>query len=694
MQKKRELFVTNALPYANGDIHLGHLLGYIQADVWVRYQRLMGNTTHYICADDTHGTPVMLKAAELGITPEELIEKAHAAHLKDFTDFSVIFDNYYTTHSEENRKIVEEIYLKLKEEGLIESRTIEQFYDEKEKMFLPDRFIKGECPKCHAKDQYGDNCESCGTTYRPTELIEPFSAVSGEKPSLKPSEHFFFKLSDPRCIKFLREFLEDKERLQPEAANKMREWIGEEGEEKLSDWDISRDAPYFGFPIPNEENKFFYVWLDAPAGYFASLVNYANKRGDIDVERFLNREKAAEAGTEMVHFLGKDIMYFHTLFWPAMLQFSGYRVPSKYAINGFLTVNGAKMSKSRGTFITAKSYIDQGLNPEWLRYYFAAKSTGAIDDLDLNMDDFANRVNADLVGKYVNIASRTSRFISRNFDHKLSEIAPEAEPLLDELRGIGEAVSERMDERNFAAALRLVSEACDRVNEHFDQTKPWELAKDEASLPRLHQLATAYLEAFRILSIYLKPVIPNVVASVEEYLAIEPLLFKDLNQSLKAGHTIKEYEHLMTRLDRKMLDQLIEANREALNAERNDQAKSAQKGASSEGDEAYITIDDFAKVDLRLGRVLSCDFIEGADKLLTFQIDLGEERPRTIFSGIRQFYQEPSELVGMYVIVVANLAPRKMRFGVSEGMILSASTKKELTLLTSLSELTPGAKIS
>lgn len=692
MQKKRELFVTNALPYANGDIHLGHLLGYVQADVWVRYLRMRGNEVHYICADDTHGTPVMLKAEELGISTDELIKKAHAAHLQDFTDFSVIFDNYYTTHSEENRYFVEDIYLKLKEAGFIETRTIEQFYDEEKEMFLPDRFIKGECPKCHAKDQYGDNCEACGTTYHPTELIEPFSAVSGNKPILKPSEHFFFKLSDPKCVTFLREFLEDEDRLQSEAANKMREWIGEEGDVKLSDWDISRDAPYFGFPIPNEENKFFYVWLDAPAGYFASLKNYADQRGDIEIDRFIDGRRAKEEGTEMVHFLGKDIMYFHTLFWPAMLEFSGYRVPSQYAINGFLTVNGAKMSKSRGTFITARSYIDQGLNPEWLRYYFSAKTTGAIDDLDLNMDDFANRVNSDLIGKYVNIASRTSRFISRNFKNTLTEPATEAAELLAKINGLKEEILAGYETRNFGSALRAVSRACDWVNEHFDAHKPWEMAKEPEKEQLLHQLCSAYLEAFRRLTIYLKPVIPTVATAVESYLNIEPLLFADLDQPLSAGHIINEYEHLMTRLNRKDLDKLIEANREALSAERGDQASG--KKSKKQDKESYITIDDFAKVDLRLGKVLSCDFIEGADKLLSFQVDLGEERPRTIFSGIRAFYEDPKALEGMYVVVVANLAPRKMRFGTSEGMILSASTKEELTLLTSERALKPGAKIS
>lgn len=704
MQQQRDIFVTNALPFANGDIHLGHLLGYAQADIWVRFQRMMGNNVYYICADDTHGTPIMLKADELGITPEQLIANAHSAHLKDFDRFYIDFDNYYTTHSKENQTLVEEIYLTLQANNLIETKTIEQFYDEERKMFLPDRFIKGECPKCHAKDQYGDNCEACGATYRPTELIEPFSVVTGKTPVMRPSEHFFFKLSDPRCVEFLREFLEDKERLQPEAANKMREWIGEEGDCKLSDWDISRDAPYFGFPIPNAENKYFYVWLDAPIGYFASFKNYCDKTGGIDFESFIKADKADDANTEMVHFIGKDIMYFHTLFWPAMLKFSGHRVPSQYAINGFLTVDGSKMSKSRGTFITADSYIAQDLDPEWLRYYFAAKSNGAIDDFDLNLDDFVNRVNADLIGKYVNIASRTSRFIAKDFDNTLGTIAPETASLISSILDRAAAIQAAFEVRNFSAALRSISQACDDVNEHFDQMKPWEIAKDESKRELLQNLCTGYMEAFRLLSLYLKPVLPMVAGKVESFLNIAPLSFATLQDHLTAGHKINAYAHLMTRLNRKDLDKMIDANKAALSVVRNDSAKKpetetkkadvkATKVADVDADE-YITIDDFSKIDLRLGKVLSCDFIEGADKLLTFQIDLGEESPRTIFSGIRKFYEDPAALVGTYVVVVANLAPRKMRFGVSEGMILSASTKESLTLLTSLGELTPGAKIS
>ncbi len=696
--EKRKLFITNALPYANGDIHLGHLLGYIQGDIWARFHRMCGSDVHFICADDAHGTPIMIRAQNLGITPEELIAKAQKAHLEDFTDFNIEFDNYYTTNSEENRKLVEDIYLKLHAAGLIETREIQQFFDEEKQMFLPDRFIKGECPKCHAQDQYGDNCEACGGVYHPTELINPFSVVSGKTPVMKGSEHFFFKLSDDRCVNFLREFLANSDRLQPEAANKMKEWLGTDEENKLSDWDISRDAPYFGFPIPNAPNKYFYVWLDAPVGYLASLANYVERHPEINLADYIEREAADKAGTEMVHFIGKDIMYFHTLFWPAMLNFSGYRLPSQYAVNGFITVNGAKMSKSRGTFITARSYLDEKLNPEWLRYYFAAKSSGAIDDLDLNMEDLVNRVNSDLVGKFVNIASRTSKFVSNIFDNKLSTFSEETTELLATIRGLKASIIGHYEDRNFAAAMRDVARGCDLVNEHFDTTKPWELAKDEAQHARLQALCTSYLEAFRLLSIYLFPILPETVKSIGAYLNSDLSSF-DADAKTLENATINTYEHLMKRVELKQLEQMVEKNKDSLKvAEPAKKVEKAEKKEKKKQEvvvpEGCINIDDFSKVDLRLGKVLSCDFVEGSDKLLAFSVDLGEEKPRNIFSGIRSAYGEPQLLVGKYVIVVANLAPRKMRFGVSEGMILSASIEGDLALLTTLSELKPGAKIS
>lgn len=714
MNKQREIFVTNALPYANGDIHLGHLVGYIQADIWVRFQRLMNHTVHYVCADDTHGTPIMLKAEAMGITPEALIAKAHASHYQDFKDFHVDFDNYYTTHSEENRVFAEKIYLKLVEAGLIATRTIEQLFDEEKQMFLPDRFVKGECPKCHAQDQYGDNCEVCGAAYQPTELINPFSVVSGKKPVMKESEHFFFKLSDPRCVDFLRKFLANSDRLQSEAANKMKEWIGEEGEHKLSDWDISRDAPYFGFPIPNAQNKYFYVWLDAPIGYFASLQNLSERDTTINIERFIDAKIARDANTEMVHFIGKDILYFHTLFWPAMLEFSGYRVPSMYAVNGFLTVDGAKMSKSRGTFITARSYLDQKMNPEWLRYYFAAKSSGAIEDVDLNLEDFVQRINSDLVGKFINIAARASGFIAKRFNNTLTDIPADASGLISELQNAKAHIIQHYDTRNFAAALREISGLCDSVNAHVDMTKPWELARDEAKNNQLHGLCSAYLEAFRILTLYLKPVLPTLAAQVEAYLNVSPLDFSQVTTSLTAGHQINDYQHLMKRIEAVHIEKLVAANTENLQANPNENKKTSTTSAKKEtqaktnklaesetlaSEPSIISIDDFSKVDLRLGKVLQCGLIDGSDKLLQFSIDLGEPEPRTIFSGIRSFYQDPAALIGTYVIVVANLAPRKMRFGISQGMILSAVEAEGkndigLKLLSITGDLKPGSRVS
>lgn len=714
MNKQREIFVTNALPYANGDIHLGHLVGYIQADIWVRFQRLMNHTVHYVCADDTHGTPIMLKAEAMGITPEALIAKAHVSHYQDFKDFYVDFDNYYTTHSEENRVFAEKIYLKLVEAGLIVTRTIEQLFDEEKQMFLPDRFVKGECPKCHAQDQYGDNCEVCGAAYQPIELINPYSVVSGKKPVMRESEHFFFKLSDPRCVDFLRKFLANSDRLQSEAANKMKEWIGEEGEHKLSDWDISRDAPYFGFPIPNAQNKYFYVWLDAPIGYFASLQNLSERDTTINIERFIDAKIARDTDTEMVHFIGKDILYFHTLFWPAMLEFSGYRVPSMYAVNGFLTVDGAKMSKSRGTFITARSYLDQKMNPEWLRYYFAAKSSGAIEDVDLNLEDFVQRINSDLVGKFINIAARASGFIAKRFNNTLTDIPADASELIKELQSVEAHIIQYYDTRNFAAGLREISRLCDSVNAHVDMTKPWELARDETKNLQLHGVCTAYLEAFRILTLYLKPVLPTLAAQVEAYLNLPPLDFSAVRTSLAAGHQINDYQHLMKRIEAVHIEKLVAANTENLQVNPNENNKISGASAKKEiqtkvnkrvdseilpDESSMISIDDFSKVDLRLGKVLQCGLIEGSDKLLQFSIDLGEPEPRTIFSGIRTFYQDPAALIGTYVIVVANLAPRKMRFGISQGMILSAvevDGKNDigLKLLGITGDLKPGSRVS
>jgi len=573
LQKKfqampRKILVTNALPYANGDIHLGHLVGYIQADIWVRFQRMRGHTVHYVCADDTHGAPIMLRAEKEGISPEALIARAHGEHLRDFTDFGIAFDNYHSTHSPENRAYAEDIYAHLKAADLIEARAIEQFYDPVREMFLPDRFIKGECPKCGAQDQYGDNCEVCGAAYAPTELKNPRSAVSGTTPVLRASEHYFFRLSDPRAVAFLREWTTGEarpgvRRLQQEAANKMREWLGSDGDNKLTDWDISRDAPYFGFEIPDAPGKYFYVWLDAPIGYLASFKNLADKTDGIVAEDYIDAQKAAALGTEMVHFIGKDILYFHALFWPAMLEFAGYRTPNQLCVNGFLTVDGTKMSKSRGTFITARSWLDQKLDPEALRYYFASKSNGSMEDVDLNLDDMIARVNADLVGKFVNLASRSAGFINKRFGGSLGAIDLEAaQPFADAWNE--NTLADAYEARDFSRALREVMRLADLANQYVNDKKPWELAKQEGMEAMLHIVCSTALTLFRDLTRYLKPVLPSLAGEAERFLAIPPLDWQGQWQPLPAGHRINPYNHLMARIERTRIDSLIEANRDTL----------------------------------------------------------------------------------------------------------------------------------
>ncbi len=688
----RKIFVTNALPYANGDIHLGHLVGYIQADIWVRFQRMCGHSVHYVCADDTHGAPVMLRAEKEGVSPETFIERVRTEHLRDFTDFGVAFDNYHSTHSPENRAYAEDIYKKLRAAGMIETRAIEQFYDPVKQMFLADRFIKGECPKCAAKDQYGDSCEVCGAAYAPTELKNPYSAVSGATPELRTSEHFFFRLSDDKAVAFLREWTratnaDGSRRMPPEAINKMREWLGEAGENKLSDWDISRDAPYFGFEIPDAPGKYFYVWLDAPIGYLASFKNYAERIGNLDVTDYIDPVKAADKGTEMVHFIGKDILYFHALFWPAMLEFAGYRTPNFLNVNGFLTVDGAKMSKSRGTFITARSYLEQKLNPEWLRYYYAAKLNSNIEDLDLSLDDFVAKVNSDLVGKFVNIASRCAGFIAKRFEGKLAASdAAALAPFLD-----GETIAgltRAFNDRDYSSALREVMRLADVANVYVNDEKPWELAKDPAQAERLHRACSTALNQFRALSILLKPVLPALAAQVEAFFGVAAFKWSDLAAPLPAGHTINVYAHLMTRIERKQIDALIEANKETLvEAPKAPAADSSQKhaqhqahaaqteAAQAEEFEPFISIDDFAKVDLRIAKIVSAEHVDGAAKLIKLMLDIGEERPRQVFAGIKSAY-DPATLVGRLTVMVANLAPRKMKFGMSEGMVLAASDDK------------------
>ncbi len=552
----RQILVTSALPYANGQIHIGHLVEYIQTDIWVRFQRMRGHEVHYVGADDTHGTPIMLRAEKEGITPKELITNVWKEHKRDFDDFLVSFDNYYSTDSAENKTLSEEIYIKLREAGLIEKRAIEQAYDPVKEMFLPDRFIKGECPKCGAKDQYGDSCEKCGATYAPTDLKNPFSVVSGATPIRKVSDHYFFKLSDPRCESFLREWTQVKTPLQAEARNKMKEWVGEPGESQLGDWDISRDAPYFGFEIPDAPGKYFYVWLDAPIGYYASFLNLCQQKG-LD----FNEWTKPDTTTEQYHFIGKDILYFHTLFWPATLHFSGYRTPTNVFAHGFLTVDGEKMSKSRGTFITAHSVIECGLNPEWLRYYFAAKLNASMEDLDLNLQDFTARVNSDLLGKYINIASRSAGFLVKRFGGIVDDAAM-SHPLLGQLADAKDEIADLYETREYAKALRRVMELADLVNGFVDSNKPWEIAKDPSKEQELQTICSITLEAFRRLTLYLKPVVPNVAAGVESFFNIPPMSWDDVNKSLSSKQAINPYQHLMTRIDPVMIEKLIAANQQ------------------------------------------------------------------------------------------------------------------------------------
>ena len=552
----RRILVTSALPYANGQIHIGHLVEYIQTDIWVRFQRMRGHEVHYVGADDTHGTPIMLRAEKEGLTPKELIANVWKEHKRDFDNFLVSFDNYYSTDSDENKQLSEQIYIKLRDAGLIEKRAIEQAYDPVKEMFLPDRFIKGECPKCGAKDQYGDSCEKCGATYAPTDLKNPFSVVSGATPIRKVSDHYFFKLSDPRCESFLREWTQVKTPLQAEARNKMKEWVGEPGESKLGDWDISRDAPYFGFEIPDAPGKYFYVWLDAPIGYYASFLNLCQQKG-LNFEEWVKPDTT----TEQYHFIGKDILYFHTLFWPATLQFSGYRTPTNVFAHGFLTVDGEKMSKSRGTFITAHSVIECGLNPEWLRYYFAAKLNASMEDLDLNLQDFTARVNSDLLGKYINIASRSAGFLVKRFGGIVDDSAM-SHPLLQQLADAKDEIADLYETREFAKALRRLMELADAVNGFVDSNKPWEIAKDPSKEQELQTICSITLEAFRRLSLYLKPVVPNVAAGVEKFFNIAPMTWDDINQPLSSKQAINPYQHLMTRVDPAMIDQLIAANQQ------------------------------------------------------------------------------------------------------------------------------------
>ena len=668
----RQLFVTTALPYANGNFHIGHIMEYIQADIWVRFQRMQGHAVNFVGADDTHGAPIMIAAEKAGITPQQFVADIAAGRKQYLDGFHIAFDNWHSTDAPENHQLAQQIYRDLRDlpesagGTLIERKTIEQFFDPEKNMFLPDRYIKGECPKCHAKDQYGDNCEVCGSVYAPTDLINPFSVLSGARPELKSSEHFFFKLSDPRCVAYLEKWTQDG-KLQPEVANKIKEWFSvrtnPDGSksEGLGDWDISRDAPYFGIEIPDAPGKYFYVWLDAPIGYLASLKNLLDKRGE-SYDAYM-----ADPKMEQYHFIGKDIVTFHTLFWPAILHFSGRKAPDNVFVHGFLTVNnGEKMSKSRGTGLDPLKYLSLGMNPEWLRYYLAAKLSARNEDIDFNADDFLARVNSDLIGKFVNIASRSAGFIAKRFDGQLGTVSADGQALLAALQAATPAISDLYEAREYGKALREVMLLADKVNAYVDQNKPWELAKQEGMDARLHDVCTACIEAFRLLSLLLKPVLPALAAQVETFLKVSPFTFAQAQTLLGAGHDIQAYQHLMQRVDTKQLDALFEAPEPVVPA----------LIPGGEDIAPTISIDDFAKIDLRIAEIVNCEPVDGSVKLLRLTLDVGEGRMRNVFSGIASMYK-PEDLIGKLTVMVANLAPRKMKFGVSEGMVLAASHADE-----------------
>ena len=676
----RKILITSALPYANGSIHLGHMVEYIQTDIWSRFQKLQGYECYYICADDAHGTPIMLRARGEGIEPEDLITRVWKEHTEDFAGFGIDFDNYHSTHSDENKACASLIYERNRDAGHIARRTISQAYDPEANMFLPDRFIKGTCPKCGADDQYGDNCEACGATYSPTELKNPVSAVSGATPIEKDSEHLFFKLAD--FEKTLKDW-HQAGHVQAEMANKLDEWF----EAGLADWDISRDAPYFGFEIPDAPNKYFYVWLDAPIGYMASFRNLCDKKG-IDFDTFWN----ADSDAELYHFIGKDIIYFHALFWPAMLQGAGFRMPTSVFAHGFLTVDGAKMSKSRGTFVKARTYLKH-LNPEYLRYYFAAKLNSKIDDLDLNLDDFAQRVNADLVGKVVNIASRNAGFIKKRFDNKLSATCSEPE-LYQSFVDAGDQIAIHYENRDYGRAIREIMALADKANQYIDDKAPWVIAKEEGKDQELHDISSVGINLFRVLMGYLKPVLPVMAADAEAFLNIEPMTWNSQAKPL-CDHSVNKFKPLMTRVEREKIDAMIEDSKEDLAAEAKVIGKgAAQNTANSAIDPIADTIefDDFAKVDLRIARIIKAEHVEGADKLLQLTLDIGDGT-RNVFAGIKSAYQ-PEDLEGKLTVMVANLAARKMRFGLSEGMVLAAGPGgKDLFILNPDDGAQPGMRV-
>ena len=683
--KQRKLFVTTALPYANGAFHMGHIMEYIQADIWVRHERMCGHIVHFVGADDVHGAPIMIAAQKRGLTPQAFVAEIAAGRKQYLDGFHISHDYWGSTDSPENHELSQEIYRRLKNAGLIYTKDVEQFYDTVKGMFLADRFIKGTCPRCGAPDQYGDNCEKCSAVYSPTEVINPYSTLSGSRPELRTSTHYFFKLSDPECVKFLREWTtgngkDGLPRVQEEVLAKDSEWLGTDGH--LTDWDISRDAPYFGIAIPDAPGKYFYVWLDAPVGYLAALKAYSEKKG-FDFNEFLS-----DPETEQVHFIGKDIIYFHTLFWPAMLHFSGkpFRTPDHINAHGFMTVDGQKISKSRGTGISPLQYLDLGMNAEWLRYYLAAKMNSRVEDVDFTKVDFAQRVNSDLIGKYINIASRAAGFIVKRFEGRILDAAMK-DPLIERIKSRVPEVSAFYEVREFARATRLVMELADAVNEYVDEKKPWELAKDPAQAEALHWVSSVALECFRLLTLCLKPVLPATAERVEAFLSIAPLAWASAAEPLSSVNPIKPYQHLMQRVDMvRQLDQLL--------PDHVPEPKVRAPGGEAIAPE--VTIDDFSKMDLRVAKVIKCQKVEGSTKLLQFTLDVGEGKTRNVFSGIQSAYK-PEDLEGRLIIMIANLAPRKMRFGVSEGMILSASDADDkglgLFVLSPDSGAVPGMRI-
>jgi len=694
---RRHLFVTTALPYANGPFHIGHIMEYIQADIWVRFQRMQGHAVHFMGADDAHGAPIMLKAEAEGLTPEQLVAGIAADRPQYLNGFHISFDNWHSTHSSENTELSQAIYRRLQQAGLVYVKPVEQFFDPVKNMFLPDRYIKGECPNCHAKDQYGDSCEVCSSVYVPTELINPYSTLSGATPVRRTSDHYFFRLSDPKCVEFMNRWVGAAGRLQSSVANKASEWLTGKGDRPLGDWDISRDAPYFGIPIPDAPGKYFYVWLDAPIGYLASLKNYfdsgkARARGE---SRSFD-EFVAAPEVEQIHFIGKDIIYFHTLFWPAMLEFAGRKVPNHVYVHGFITVSGAKMSKSRGTGISPLRYLQIGMNPEWLRYYLAAKLNANVEDIDFNPDDFIARVNADLVGKYVNIASRIAPFLAKFFDNAMPALP--AQPAgLDAALEHSEAIRTAFEEREFGKAIRLIMNVADVVNAEVDQFKPWILSKDAAANPdsqrKLADICASSIATFKVLTLFLKPILPALAAEAEAFLNCGELTWQSLTPPvnpaalLPQGHRFGTFKPLVTRVDPKQLDALFESveagaaakaaasgSTPQVKSSAQPTAKATAKSSSEPAADATtpeITVDDFARVDIRVAKILAAELVEGADKLLKLTLDVAEPRPRTVFAGIRSAYT-PEQLVGRHTLVLANLKPRKMRFGLSEGMVLAA----------------------